>query len=220
MNTLLKKIIWPVMAVPAIFLALVWKKLPEKIALHFDLAGNADRFGSKNELVTATLILTAMNILVYLAMTNIYRIDPKKYAVENKNRLQLMGFAVAVFMAAITGMIIYTAFKGSSRFDIKLILAGVGFLFAFMGNYMLNIKPNYFVGFRLPWTLENAGNWKKTHAVAGRLWFAGGLFLAIICLFLPTVIAMIFFFTVMTIIVIIPCVYSYRMYKNQKISGT
>ena len=95
-------------------------------------------------------------------------------------------------------------------------VSGTGLLFAVIGNYLPNLKPNYFAGLRLPWTLENADNWRKTHALAGKLWFAGGLFLAAICLFLPTVIAIITFFVVMTVITIIPCVYSYRLYKAQK----
>ena len=84
MNKFLKILVWPIMMVPPVYLAMVWDKLPQQVALHFDLKGNADRFGSKNELLTTVIILTVMNILVYLILTNIYRIDPKKYAAENK----------------------------------------------------------------------------------------------------------------------------------------
>ena len=97
-----------------------------------------------------------------------------------------------------------------------LILAGVGLLFAIIGNYLPNLRPNYFAGLRLPWTLENPENWKKTHALAGKLWFAGGLLLAVICLLMPDKIALIFFFVVTAIIIIIPCIYSYRLFKKQK----
>ena len=87
MNSILKKMIGPIMAIPAVYLALVWNKLPEKVAVHFDLKGNPDRFGNKSELLLTTILLVAMNVLVYLILTNIYRIDPKKYAAENKDRL-------------------------------------------------------------------------------------------------------------------------------------
>jgi len=91
-----------------------------------------------------------------------------------------------------------------------------GLLFAIMGNYMSTIKPNYFAGIRLPWTLENADNWKKTHALAGRIWFGGGLLLAIICLFLPPAVAFVAFFISLTLMILIPCIYSYNLYKKQK----
>lgn len=216
MNKILKTIIWPVMAAPAVYLAIAWKQMPERVAVHFDLKGNADRFGSKNELLTMTIILTVVNMLVYLLLANVYRIDPKKNAADNKPRLFRIAFAVGLFMAAVVCLIIYSASSGNLKFNSGLILAGVGLLFAFIGNYMPNMKPNYFAGLRLPWTLENPDNWRKTHQLAGRLWFTGGLFLAVICLFTPPLIAIIIFFVVMTIITVIPGVYSYRLYKKQK----
>ena len=33
---------------------------------------------------------------------------------------------------------------------------------------MHSIKPNYFVGMRLPWTLESEANWRSTHQFASR----------------------------------------------------
>jgi uncharacterized membrane protein len=94
----------------------------------------------------------------------------------------------------------------------------LAYYFAIIGNYLPNLKPNYFAGMRLPWTLENPENWRKTHALAGKLWFGGGL-LAITCLFLPAKAAMILFFAVMILLVFIPTVFSYRFYIQQKRSG-
>ena len=167
-------------------------------------------------MIGLTAILIGVNILVYFLLTNIYRIDPKKYAADNKDRLRRIAFAVVIFMSALLSLIIYSSTQGNIKLDAGIIFSGTGLLFAVIGNYLPNLKPNYFAGLRLPWTLENADNWRKTHALAGKLWFAGGLFLAAICLFLPTVIAIITFFVVMTVITIIPCVYSYRLYKAQK----
>ena len=216
MYKILNRIIWPVILIPSIYLAISWHKLQETIPLHFDIKGNADRYGSKKELLISVIILSVVSSLVYLLLKNIYRIDPKRYAAENKDRLLRIGFAVSVFMTAISCMIIYSGVHGASGFNASLILGGVGLLFAIIGNYLPNLKPNYFAGIRLPWTLENPENWKKTHALAGKLWFAGGLFLAVICLLLPAKIAFIVFFSVTAVITIIPCIYSYRLFKEQK----
>jgi uncharacterized membrane protein len=80
---------------------------------------------------------------------------------------------------------------------------------------MHTIKPNYFAGIRVPWTLNNEENWRKTHLLAGKLWFAGGLVLAVLCLLLPDTPALIVFFTATMILVIIPVIYSYRLYQRQ-----
>ncbi len=219
MDKLLKRIVWLIMAAPAVYLAFAWKQLPDKVTMHFDWKGQPDRYGSKKELLIMVAALVAMSAVVYLILTNIYRIDPKKYAAENKTRLHRLAFGVVVFISALLGMIIYSSTHGNLHFSTSLVLAGTGLLFAFIGNYMHNIKPNYFAGLRLPWTLENEENWKKTHALMGKLWFSGGLFLAIACLFLPAKTAMIFFFAVMIPITVIPIVYSYRLYAKQKKSN-
>ena len=186
MDKILKKIIWVSILAPAAYLAIAWKGLPEKVAMHYDLKGNADRYGNKNELLVMLLILTAVNVLVFLLLTNAYRIDPKKNAGENKSRFSRIAFAVSVFIAAVLCLIIYSSTHPDTKLNASFLLAGIGLLFAFIGNYMYNIKPNYFAGIRLPWTLENEDNWKKTHLLAGKLWFAGGLLLAVLCLFTPT----------------------------------
>lgn len=216
MKNIISKLIWLIIIAPAIYLIIVWNHLPETVAMHYDLKGNPDRFGSKRELIGITAILIGVNMFVYFLLTNIYRIDPKKYAADNKDRLQRIAFAVSIFMATLLIFIIYSSTQSNLKLNAGIILSGVGLLFAVLGNYLPNLKPNYFAGLRLPWTLENPDNWKKTHALAGKLWFTSGLFLAAICLFLPTEVAIIVFFAVLTVITIIPCVYSYRVYKTQK----
>jgi uncharacterized membrane protein len=218
MDKFFRKIVWLVIIFPAVYLAIVWNKLPEKVAMHFDLKGNVDRFGSKNELIIMSSVMILMNAVVYLILTNIYRIDPKRYAAENKSRLYRIAFAVCVFMSAVLCLIIYSSTQGNIKFSTRLILSGVGLLFAFIGNYMHNLKPNYFAGFRLPWTLENEDNWRKTHLLGGKVWFVGGLVIAVICLLLSPEASMVAFFSIMLVMVFIPAIYSYRLYKKEKSS--
>jgi uncharacterized membrane protein len=206
-----------ILLIPAVYLAIVWKQVPPQVTMHFDIEGKPDRLGTRNELMTMTFILIGISALVYLLLTNIYRIDPKKYASENKSRLKKLGLGLVVFMSALQCLIIYSSTH--DNISIGLMLPGMGLFFAFIGNYMPNIKPNYFAGFRLPWTLENEDNWKKTHILVGKLWFAGGIFLAIACLFLPSKPAFILFVSVMLIITIIPIIYSYRLFLDQKRSS-
>ncbi len=216
MDRFLKRIVWLIIVLPAIYLAWVWNTIPPKVALHFDWTGKPDHLGSKRELLLTAVLMVVLSAVIYLLLTNIYRIDPKKHAAENKTRLRRLAFGVVVFMAALLSMIIYSSSHGNISFSTSLLLSGMGLFFAFIGNYLPNLKPNYFAGFRLPWTLENEDNWKKTHALAGKMWFIGGLSLAVICLFLHGKAAMIFFFAVMIVITVIPVVYSYRLYSKQK----
>ncbi|HTD42217.1 MAG TPA: SdpI family protein, partial [Mucilaginibacter sp.] len=90
----------------------------------------------------------------------------------------------------------------------------VGLLFAFIGNIMHSIKPNYFAGVRTPWTLEDDDTWRATHRLAGKLWFTGGIALTIAVLLLPVKAGMIVFMSMIAILVLIPVIYSYIYYKK------
>jgi uncharacterized membrane protein len=217
MDTFLKKIIWLFIIGPVIYLAIVWNSIPETVAMHFNLKGEPDRYGNKNELITMILLLTAVNLAVYLLLPQVYRIDPKKYAAENKSRLHRIAFAVSVFIAAVLCLVIYTSIHENVKISGHFITAGVGLLLAVVGNYMYNIKPNYFAGIRLPWTLNNDENWRKTHLLGGKLMFGGGLLIAVISLFTSFLVSMIILFTILFSVIIITSIYSYNMYKKLKV---
>ena len=216
MDRFINKIVWLIIITPGIYLAIVWNKLPERVAMHYNLKGNIDRYGSKNELIVLTAVMTIVAAAIYVLLPLAYKIDPKRYAKENKSRLHRIAFVVTAFLAGILCVLIYSSTHGNMKLSTKLIFAGVGLLFCFTGNYMHNIKPNYFAGFRLPWTLENEGNWRKTHLLGGKLFFAGGFLIAVISLLTPAIVSIIAFFVITITITIIPCIYSYRLYKKQK----
>lgn len=48
-----------------LYLAINWSDIPDKVPMHYDLAGNIDRWGGKEEL----LILPIMSWIMYLFMT-------------------------------------------------------------------------------------------------------------------------------------------------------
>jgi uncharacterized membrane protein len=215
MNTVLRRIAWLTMLVPAIYLALIWKHIPHTVPVHFDLNGNIDRYGTKKELLVLVLSLTFVNAIVYLIIANIYKIDPKKYAAQNKLRMQRMAFYVSLYLSAIWMMLIYEIANNKTSITMKFVFIAMGLLFALLGNNMYNIKPNYFAGIRLPWTLENEENWRKTHQFAGRLWFFGGLCFAFTVLLLNNQWAGYTGAVVLTVLILIPIFYSYKLYRNQ-----
>ena len=69
---------------------------------------------------------------------------------------------------------------------------------------MPKFRQNYFVGFKLPWTLENVDNWNETHKVAGKIWVYGGLFQAVSTFVLSMKLGFICFMLATAVMVIIP----------------
>ena len=214
MEKILRKLIWLLLAAPAIYLAIAWNSIPETVPLHYTLKGDIDRYGNKSELIPGTFILMVVSVLVYLLLPQIYRVDPKKYAAENKSRLHRIAFCISVFVAAVACLLIYSVSRGNIAFGVRFIMAGAGLLIAVAGNYIYTIKPNYYAGIRLPWTLNNDENWRSTHLLAGKLFFAGGLIVAVISLFSPLIVSLITLAVVMLLAATTIGVYSYRLNKH------
>ena len=212
MTTLRKELPYILIAlIPFIYLAFIWNNLPETVPMHWNGKGEIDRYGSKNELWSMTAMLSGLGYFLFLIIP---KIDPKGKLSKMGNKLDNLRLMMALFMSALPMFIIYNVQQSESK--PTLIFALIGLLFAGLGNYFKTIKPNYFIGIKTPWTLENEEVWKKTHLFGGKLWFAGGLLIFILSLIIPIVYSFYVLMTVTVIISIIPIIYSYIEFKKLK----
>ncbi len=197
---------------PLLYLGSVWNSLPEKVPLHSNLEGEIDNWGSKYTLIGLVFF---MPIFTYIMMLVVPKIDPK-------NRIETMGgkydqfkLILVTFMSVLSMFIIYIS-KNQKLSSPSMILVLVGILFVFMGNYFKVIKPNYFIGIKTPWTLENEEVWKLTHLLAGKMWVIGGIAIVIGSLIVPEDINFYIFMSITAVISFVPIVYSYFIYKKLK----
>ena len=173
-STYTELLILAIIIIPAIYLLAIWADLPEEVPMHWNASGEIDRYGSKNELVG---LLFMLNLPLYVILKYAPKIDPKKKISET----QLAGLRIVMhlFMSALAVFIIYSTKQAelSSPFGLVSI---VGLLFAGLGWYFPRIKPNYFIGIKTPWTLENDQVWHRTHKASGPVWIVGGILMAIV----------------------------------------
>ena len=195
---------------PFVYLAYIWNRLPEKVPMHWNGAGEIDRYGDKKELVAILFMLVGITYFVFLIIPYI---DPKQKLQNMGNKLNNLRLILALFMSALAIYILYSVQQKTS--NPVLIFPLVGLLFAFLGNYFKTIKPNYFIGIKTPWTLENEEVWKKTHLMGGKLWFVGGLLMAMTFV-LPNDVQFYTFMGITAVISIVPIVYSYLEFKKIK----
>ncbi len=204
------------LASPIVYLNTVYDRLPEKVALHFGADLQPDRYGPKTELWTTIFILMGIALASYLLVTNLSKIDPKNQNLQSQGIIEKLGLSIVGFMSLITLYIIYSSYNPTSG---KILFVMLGGLFAVLGNFMNNIKPNYFVGLRLPWTLESEDNWRKTHQLGGKIWVAGGLLIAILGMLTSTVWMSKIMLAMIVMMVFIPGFYSYKLYQQSKINS-
>lgn len=200
-----------IVLLPFIYLAYIWNELPNKVPMHWNLKGEIDRYGDKTEMIIIPFLLPLLTYLIFLVVP---KIDPKNNLNKMGRKLQTIKFLLTTFMSVLALLIIYTAKNQSFTNPNYIVLMG-GVLFIILGNYFKTIKPNYFIGIRTPWTLENETVWKKTHKLGGKMWLIGGILVVISSLILNKSQNFTAFMITSAVITIIPIAYSYLIYKNE-----
>jgi uncharacterized membrane protein len=199
-----------IVLIPFVYLAFLWNTLPEKVPTHWNYKGEIDRWGDKYSLIGLLFLLP---VLTYLLLLIIPKIDPKKRIGIMGGKYYQLKFIIVLLMSLLSLFILYLT-KNQSISNPNLIFALIGILIVVMGNYFKVIQPNYFLGIRTPWTLENKEVWKSTHTFASKLWFIGGLLIIIGGIILPDEFFLVVFLSIIALIVIVPIVYSYFKFKE------
>lgn len=197
--------------IPSLFLLFVWDELPEQVPVHWNLQGEIDRYGSKSDLIW---IGGLMPLLIYFIFQMIPIIDPKGKIKNMGNKLFSLKLILTVFMSALSLFIILSA-RNQSIGNSNYVFVLVGLLFAVLGNYFQAIKPNYFIGIRTPWTLENETVWKDTHRLGGKVWLAGGVLIAVLAFLIKNNEKYFIVFMIITFInCSVPFIYSYIRFRE------
>jgi len=202
-----------ILMVPFFYLFLIWNKLPEQIPIHWNLGGEVDNFGSKYFLN----LLPLFNILIYLFLLVVPKIDPKKinFTIFSASYYKIRLTIILIITILIT--FVFAIAAGIEMNMPRIISIGFFLFIAIFGNYLGTIRPNYFVGIRTPWTLNNENVWRKTHFLAGKLWFWCGLLCFIISFFLTNKILYSTILIIFILIILIPILYSFIIYRKVKI---
>lgn len=192
--------------------AWAWVQLPAdaSIPVHWNAAGQVDRYGGKAE---GLLLLPAVVVGVLVLFNVIRYIDPLRVNIERSGqayRAVLLG--VLFFMAVLHGGAVLSAV--GYPINIGLLAApAVGLMFIVMGNYMGKIRRNYMFGVRTPWTLASELSWNKTHRLSGKLFVLSGVLVILASLW-----SSVWAFYVMTATilgtVLFTMIYSYWVWKS------
>ena len=190
---------------------LLWNRLPDPIASHWNLNDQVDGYMPKFWGVFLLPFITLGMFVLFLVVPSI---DPLK-----ANIAQFRG-AFNLFIVLIVGFMLYLyglTLAWSLGYNFKMsgaLLPAIGLLFIFIGFMLRQAKRNFFIGIRTPWTLSSDTVWNETHRVgavlfivSGALAFLGGLFggmTAFWMMFAPIISSTLFLL-----------IYSYVLYRRE-----
>jgi uncharacterized membrane protein len=198
---------------PFVYLAIIWNTLPEKVPTHWNYKGEVDKWGDRYSLIA---LLFFLPVLTYVLMLVIPKIDPKKKIEQMGGKYYQLKFILVLFMSTLAFIILYISVNQFTSSP-NLIFIPIGVLFIALGNYFKVIQPNYFIGIKTPWTLENKEVWKLTHILAGKLWIIGGLLIVLGSLTIDKSVFIYVFIVTIAILTIVPVIYSYIKFKELKV---
>lgn len=157
----------------ALSLAL-YPALPEQVPVHFDFSGEANGYMPKAQAAFfLPVLMTLCNLVCHAALDH----DPKQAGQSKKLRAAAKWLCPALCLVLHPATLL--ASLGVPVPFPMLCTALLGAAFVLVGNYLPKCRQNYTMGVRTPWTLHSPENWNRTHRLAGRLWVAGGLLVAL-----------------------------------------
>jgi uncharacterized membrane protein len=171
------------LAATAFFTLTAFQTLPAdaQLAIHWNVDGIADGFAGREALLLLPAIFGLTALLTALAI----RFDPKRdNIVRSAEALGYVAMGLVLLFAVTQSAIINSGYGEAARLD-HAIPVVLGALFVLLGYAAPQIKQNYTIGVRLPWTLESVGAWDAAHITVGRAWIVTGTVTALLGL-IPT----------------------------------
>jgi len=199
-----------------VFSVVAYPSLPERVATHWNIAGEPDSWSSR---AFAVWLGPAIALGVWLLLPVLRRIDPRR---ANYDRFDPTFWLVVNMITLFLGLV-HALTLGAAlgwRVDItRAMLMIVGALFVILGNYMPRLRSNWWMGIRTPWTLESESVWRATHRLAGWTFAAAGV-LTVLSALLPSKAAFFVAMASMMCGAFIPVIYSYIAFRREQRTST
>jgi uncharacterized membrane protein len=185
-------------------------RLPERVPVHWNLAGQADRFGPawQNALLLPALALGLWAILLVLPLADPLRRNYPRFPAT----LKLFRWLIPLLVVGLQ-VVIALSLLGAPLDSGQGGRAILAVVFIILGNSMGKLRHNWFVGIRTPWTIANEEVWTGTHRLAAPIWVAGGI-VQLCAAFVPGVAGEVLYAVPFAAMVLVPVGYSFVLYRR------
>lgn len=204
---------------PASFIAGAWlfsiavySRLPDRVAVHWGMSGEPNRYGSR---VEGAVLLPAMMVVLYVIMQWYPSRDPRAANIAKfRSAYDTIVAATIAFLGVVHVLVLGQSLGW--RVDVTtVILVCTGVMFLLFGNLLPLARSNFIFGIRTPWTLSNDQVWTRVQRVGGYAMVAAGL-LTMVGAFFTRPGGVMVALASMILAGVIPVVYSYVLWSRDR----
>lgn len=196
----MKKLMWLISIAPLVITAVVLQFMPESVPMHYDMAGNVDRWGARSENLIFPIIILVLALFMSL-LSSLYERKANKAAddkeragaISNAKVLGIVGTAMSAMFCVMQCFILYGAYTGAkteattAAVDIgKVSCILMGVMLIVIGNFMTKTRLNGTVGVRISWSMYNDNTWRKSNRFGAIAMILGGLLTIVTAVFMKS----------------------------------
>lgn len=192
--------------------------MDKKIPIHYDIAGNVDRWGSRYEIFV--LPIATFLMAGFLLWMQKFAAKQESQGNNNEKYIDMTIIVCLIIFNVINFLIIYGGLIKLEKLEFKgiglaqIVLGLTGLLFIFLGNKMPKVKRNSLVGLRTKWSMANDYVWKKSQRSAGIIFIVMGIIFMIFPIIFKLEKAFIYFLIITALCVSAMILSSYIIYKK------
>ena len=176
------KTLWIVSFLPLAISAVLFFFLPERIPMHYDVAGNIDRWGSRREIFIFPVIIPLISLFWQCMIRSFEKTaasaKEEKARAEAQSNIKVLrltailmaiGFGLMHLFFTLSGCLEAISGAQTSMLDQLAIINIVwSVILILVGNFLPKAKRNSMVGLRTPKTLTDDEAWRKGNRFAGK----------------------------------------------------
>jgi len=146
--------------------------LPDKITTHWNSSGVPNGTMSKE---WGLFLIPLITLVIFILFILIPKIDPLRKNIE-KFLIYFDSFILIFILFMFYIHMITIIWNLGIKINMNLLLIpAIGFLYIYIGILLRQVKQNWFIGIRTPWTLSNKVVWDKTHKLGSKLFIISGI---------------------------------------------
>lgn len=207
-----------IMFMPTAITLICLNYIPDRIPTHYSLTNQADRWGSKYELLAFPILVIGFGI--FMRMLANYHKKHEKLGTNNEQVCLTSGIVCMILFSFLNYYFLYLGGKSiedASVFvlDLEQIIFGMlGIAMIIIGNILPKARMNSFTGFRTRWSMQNEKTWEKSQLFGGISFLIAGLIILVISFVTKSINCMILSLACFWIVIIIDFCYTYWIAKK------